>query len=109
MHKGDYSPDRVTRKVPVSKGERPLRYNDSTPINNPGFGVVMGPEGVTSCPGYKQRATGPALDRGIPRGIPNRDRFNQAFSTVGSGVVGGAKRSPRFEGQPRGGKRGVTG
>ena len=90
LHRGEYDAAIATHKHPAPKGERD-RYDDRleprysvSGANYAGFDA-----GPTAAPGV----TAPSgkysgLNRGIPRGIPDQDRFNRGFGRIGSGEMG---------------------
>jgi len=91
--KGEYPADKVTRKLPVSKGESPKRVDDRVPPKNSESGAhFMGKSGPTAVPQIERGPRGKTapLDRGIPRGIPDRDRFNSGMG-FGAGNTGSAR------------------
>jgi len=87
------STDRIQHALQAPKGEKPLRYNDATPPKHSesGSNYAGFKAGKSAAPGVETSKRGAALDRAVPRGIPNRDRFNQTFGTVGCGEGGSAK------------------
>jgi hypothetical protein len=85
--------DKWTGMLQKPKGERD-RYDDSTPPRYSESGANYG--GLSAGKTASPNVTAPpgkaaALDRGIPRGIPDQDRFNRGIGWIGTGEGGSAK------------------
>jgi hypothetical protein len=83
-----YLSDKWTAKHPAPKGQRE-RYDGSTPPKDSESGAhFVGESGKTASPGVKSPPGKlKALNRGLPRGIPDQDGFNRGFGTLGSGEL----------------------
>jgi hypothetical protein len=86
--------DRWTGMLQKPKGEKPRYYDDSTPpkYSESGAQYPFKP-GKSATPSVTApRGAKSPYDRGVPKGIPERNRFAQGFSYLGSGSGGGKGR-----------------
>jgi hypothetical protein len=90
-----YPSDRITHRWPEPVGEKPRRYDDSTPPSYSESGANYPfRAGKTAAPNVTApRGAAAPLDNS--RGMPYRDRFNRGFGYIGSGSGGSKGRRGR--------------
>jgi hypothetical protein len=89
-----YPAGQWTSKHPEPGGERPRYYDDRTrPSYSESGSNYPFRAGKSAAPGVNApRGAKAGFDRGVPKGIPERNRFAQGFSYLGSGSGGGKGR-----------------
>jgi len=98
-----YPADKWTGVLPKPKGERaPFASDKLEPRDAPSGAHFIGKSGPSASPGVKvDKSPYSPLNRGVPRGIANKNDFERGFDRVGTGEMT-AKGSGGDAGKDRG-------